>query len=489
MSFCVSSSSMVSQNRVENDQIIYTVSNPSCSKQDTIIPRLAQSILPGIQRSSSFHEIAQSAQTLVGDKRELSIIRIEKPAQKESEKKRKVECSDGCKDEEVTQEKISSDQDLQSSAAATKGEGITSKQKPKTVISYGEVNLTLDKVLGRGAFGRVFSAACESTSSSNALSNFAVKVNSNQSKMYVETFLNEASLLEELKSKGALEWNIIDLLGVSRQDKKIHLIFPKYISDLRMELVRSAAQLKKTALVADQLFSALWFLSRMDPPIIHGDVKPENIFVESMVPFKIRLGDFGSAKIGSNKNEQTEYIVTRFYRPPEIILGLPFDCSLDMWSAACVVYEYQVKEPLFQSFDEAHLLSKIHRMLGPVSLDFLLSKKEDLKPIRYHEFFTRQELSPPQLKEHLNGKINFPQGDVPEFTSRAHLEDGLFFLKDMLSLMLTWDSSSRLSPDVAKLHPFFISLFDKKDLHYLAKQMYGQDCMRSFEISLKKQAS
>merc|ERR1712023_148372 len=71
--------------------------------------------------------------------------------------------------------------------------------------------------------------------------------------------------------------------------------------------------------------------------IIHADIKPDNILI-SKSRMKIKICDFGSA-IFSGLNELTPYLVSRFYRVPEVILGLPYDSPIDIWSIGCFLYE------------------------------------------------------------------------------------------------------------------------------------------------------
>jgi len=84
-----------------------------------------------------------------------------------------------------------------------------------------------------------------------------------------------------------------------------------------------------------QLFVALAHLRKHR--IIHADIKPDNILISKDTKL-LKLCDFGTA---FNIEEATiiEYLVSRFYRAPEIILGHPYDCAIDMWSTACTLYE------------------------------------------------------------------------------------------------------------------------------------------------------
>lgn len=86
---------------------------------------------------------------------------------------------------------------------------------------------------------------------------------------------------------------------------------------------------------AVQMFLALSLLKKCD--IMHADIKPDNILVSESKAL-LKVCDLGSAS-DLKENEITPYLVSRFYRAPEIILGLPYDCSLDTWSIACTLYE------------------------------------------------------------------------------------------------------------------------------------------------------
>ena len=76
--------------------------------------------------------------------------------------------------------------------------------------------------------------------------------------------------------------------------------------------------------------------------VIHTDMKPENIVFD--MSGKAILVDFGNAALIRDRG----VIQTRPYRSPESILGLEFDCSTDVWSLGCIVYEVLSGSYLFQ---------------------------------------------------------------------------------------------------------------------------------------------
>ena len=80
--------------------------------------------------------------------------------------------------------------------------------------------------------------------------------------------------------------------------------------------------------------------------IIHSDLKPENIMLQSDGKTGIKLIDFGNACYTNNKF--FKYIQSRYYRAPEVILELPYTTQVDQWSLGCILYELHFGEPLFK---------------------------------------------------------------------------------------------------------------------------------------------
>lgn len=94
------------------------------------------------------------------------------------------------------------------------------------------------------------------------------------------------------------------------------------------------------------------------------DIKPDNILVnESKV--QLKLCDFGSAT-SINDNELTPYLASRFYRAPEIMLGIPYDYGIDMWSVACTIYELSTGKILFSGQSNNQMLKYIMELKGKI---------------------------------------------------------------------------------------------------------------------------
>jgi dual specificity tyrosine-phosphorylation-regulated kinase 2/3/4 len=96
--------------------------------------------------------------------------------------------------------------------------------------------------------------------------------------------------------------------------------------------------------------------------ICHCDMKPENILLRKINKSGIKIIDFGS---GCFENEKIyTYIQSRFYRAPEIVLGIPYTTSIDMWSYGCILFELYMGYPLFPGEDEKEHMAMMMEIKG-----------------------------------------------------------------------------------------------------------------------------
>lgn len=109
-----------------------------------------------------------------------------------------------------------------------------------------------------------------------------------------------------------------------------------------------------------QLLDALTVLK--EARLIHCDLKPENILLKSLQSPQIKVIDFGSAC--HERQTVYTYIQSRFYRSPEVLLGMSYTASIDMWSLGCIAVELFLGLPLFPGTSEYNQLSRIIDMLG-----------------------------------------------------------------------------------------------------------------------------
>jgi len=103
--------------------------------------------------------------------------------------------------------------------------------------------------------------------------------------------------------------------------------------------------------------------------IIHADIKPDNMLVNE-ARNNLKVCDLGSAGLASDA-EITPYMVSRFYRAPEIILGMEFDYAIDTWSVGCTLYELYTSKILFVGRDNNQMLKSMMECRGRFSLKML----------------------------------------------------------------------------------------------------------------------
>jgi glycogen synthase kinase 3 beta len=87
--------------------------------------------------------------------------------------------------------------------------------------------------------------------------------------------------------------------------------------------------------------------SMHDLGIAHRDLKPENILLKDE---KVRICDVGSSKVldRSSHAMNTPYVVSRYYRAPELILAChKYDFSIDIWATGCIIFELLTRTPMF----------------------------------------------------------------------------------------------------------------------------------------------
>uniref|UniRef100_A0A1I8INF9 Dual-specificity kinase n=1 Tax=Macrostomum lignano TaxID=282301 RepID=A0A1I8INF9_9PLAT len=102
-------------------------------------------------------------------------------------------------------------------------------------------------------------------------------------------------------------------------------------------------------------------MQRFGVPIIHSDLKPENILLVNPKRSAIRIIDFGSSCHVNSRIYQ--YIQSRFYRSPEVLVGMQYGLPIDMWSLGCILVELHTGEPLFAGHHEADQLMRLVEVL------------------------------------------------------------------------------------------------------------------------------
>lgn len=119
-----------------------------------------------------------------------------------------------------------------------------------------------------------------------------------------------------------------------------------------------------------QLLKGMEFLHKN--AIIHRDLKPDNILLSENYPYKVKICDFGSSKKVSDLS--TPYIVSRFYRAPELIFCKSiYGPEIDIWSAGCIFLEFYTGYPIFRGHTDGDQFIQIARILGSPCKDDLIN--------------------------------------------------------------------------------------------------------------------
>lgn len=109
-----------------------------------------------------------------------------------------------------------------------------------------------------------------------------------------------------------------------------------------------------------QLLQGLAYLHQQN--IFHRDIKPENLLVKGD---NIKIAGFGLARETNSRPPYTEYISTRWYRAPEILLrSKRYNSAVDLWACGCIMAELMSLSPLFPGSNEEDQLYKICSILG-----------------------------------------------------------------------------------------------------------------------------
>ncbi|XP_013991568.1 homeodomain-interacting protein kinase 1 isoform X6 [Salmo salar] len=222
--------------------------------------------------------------------------------------------------------------------------------------------------LGRGTFGQV--AKCWKRGTNEIV---AIKILKNHPS-YVRQGQIEVSILSRLSTENADEFNFVRSYECFQHKNHTCLVFEMLEQNLYDFLKHSKFSpllLKSIRPVLQQVATALMKLKSLG--LIHADLKPENIMLVDPLrqPYRVKVIDFGSASHVS-KAVCSTYLQSRYYRAPEIILGLPFCEAIDMWSLGCVIAELFLGWPLYPGASEYGQIRYISQTQG-LPAEYLLS--------------------------------------------------------------------------------------------------------------------
>ncbi|XP_065830899.1 mitogen-activated protein kinase 1-like [Oscarella lobularis] len=290
--------------------------------------------------------------------------------------------------------------------------------------------------IGEGAYGMVVSAT-----SARGERVAIKKISPFEHQTYCQRTLREIKILTRFKHE-----NIIDIRDI---------LHPPTIGELRdVYIVQTVMETDMYKLLKTQHLSndhVCYFLYQIlrglkyihSANVLHRDLKPSNLLVNTTCDLKIC--DFGLARIvdleHDHKGFLTEYVATRWYRAPEIMLNSKgYSKSIDIWSVGCILGEMLSNRPLFPG---KHYLDQLNHILGIVGSP----TAEDLDCI-----FNDKARS---YLQNLPFKPKVPWSRIyPKATPLA---------LDLLERMLTFNPNNRITVDAALAHPYMEQYYDPAD--------------------------
>ncbi|XP_015434433.1 PREDICTED: serine/threonine-protein kinase PRP4 homolog isoform X2 [Dufourea novaeangliae] len=305
----------------------------------------------------------------------------------------------------------------------------------------------------------VFSNVVRARDSARGNLDVAVKIIRNNEIMH-KTGLKELEILRKLNDADPEDrFHCLRLFRHFFHKNHLCMVFEPLAMNLREVLKKYGKDVglhvKAVRSYTQQLFLALKLLKRAN--ILHADIKPDNILV-SESKLVLKLCDFGSAS-HAHENEMTPYLVSRFYRAPEIILGIPYDFGIDMWSVGCTIYELYTGKIMFSGKTNNQMLKFFMDLKG--KMPNKLIRKGTFKDqhfdsncnFLYHEVdkVTEREkvvvMSTLSATRDLNAELG--GNSLPPEQSRKVGQ-----LKDLLERTLMLDAGKRITVNHALAHPF-----------------------------------
>lgn len=309
---------------------------------------------------------------------------------------------------------------------------------------------------GQGVFSNVVRARDQARGSQDV----AIKIIRNNEMMH-KTGLKELEFLRKLNDADPDDkFHCLRLYRHFFHKNHLCLVFESLSMNLREVMKKYGKNIglhvKAVRSYSQQLLLALKLLKKCS--LLHADIKPDNILVNES-KLLLKLCDFGSASHVS-ENDITPYLVSRFYRAPEIIIGIGYDHAIDMFSVGCTIYELYTGKILFPGTSNNEMLKFMMDVKG----------KMPNKVIRKGMF----------KDQHFDGNNNFLYHEVDKVThrekttvystispSRDLLAELVGFqrlgedqmrkvkqLKDLLDNVLMLDPGKRISINAALAHPF-----------------------------------
>ncbi|VDP01331.1 unnamed protein product [Soboliphyme baturini] len=315
------------------------------------------------------------------------------------------------------------------------------------------------QIIGFGAQGMVCSATDTACSSENGR-HVAIKKLLSPFRDYVfaKRAYRELTLMNALRHP-----NVIRLYNTFTPQKDIEHFRDYYlVMELMDGQLRQATSLdmEVVSYLLYQLLCGLKYLQ--SGGILHRDLKPSNIGVKR--DCTLRIMDFGIARRLRPSLRHSPYVQQRFYRAPEIILGMDYDekgrfISFDIWSVGCILAELFSGHILFPGIGIFDQWGKIIEKLGTPSFEFMRRLKLN---VRMYVQNTRRY-------DGVKFDMLFPDRYFPP--NGEHPDHSASCARDLLSKMLVIDPRERISIQEALQHPYVNQWYNEQEANVAAPQL------------------
>ncbi|KAF3010026.1 hypothetical protein E8E13_011458 [Curvularia kusanoi] len=291
-------------------------------------------------------------------------------------------------------------------------------------------------LLGKGSFGQVVRCVDHKTGGL-----VAIKIIRNKKRFHQQALI-EVNILQKLR-----EWDPENKHSMINFTQSFyfrgHLCISTELLGMNLYEFIKAHEFKgfSTRLIrrfCKQMLASLVLLKTQR--VIHCDLKPENILLAHPLHSEIKVIDFGSSCF---ENEKVyTYIQSRFYRSPEVILGMSYGLPIDMWSLGCILAELLTGYPIFPGENEQEQLACIMEIFGPPEKHLI--EKSSRKKL----FF--DSLGKPRVTVSTKGRRRRPSSKTLQQALKC--DDEAFL--DFIARCLRWDPERRMRPDEAMQHEF-----------------------------------
>lgn len=261
---------------------------------------------------------------------------------------------------------------------------------------------------------------------------------------YIKRTLREIRILRHFNHDNILPLRDIMPSYIYHNTNSIYIVTELMDTDLHQIIAsKQKLSIKHIQYIVYQILKALKYIHSAN--VLHRDLKPSNLLINGDCTLKVC--DFGMSRVAAPSDDEegnsimTEYVATRWYRAPEVILSWNhYSKAVDVWSVGCTFAELLSGEPLFPGTDYIHQIDCIANIIGTPTQSDLQSIQND------------------NAREYVLSLGHRPPVDLRNIFSDVTTE-----AIDLLSRMLTWDPSKRITVEEALAHPF---LKDHVDLDY-----------------------